>query len=42
MTDFLLASFLGTPVWFWLAFLAIVVVLTVVQFRMIERKVHYA
>ena len=41
MTGFLLASFLGTPVWFWLAFLALVIALTAFQFRFIERRVHY-
>jgi len=39
--EFLFTDWLGTPAWFWLAFIAIVVALTAFQFRYIERKVTY-
>ena len=38
MTAFLLASFLGTPVWFWLAFLAIVVTLTAFDLGLLHKE----
>ena len=38
MTEFLLASFLGTPVWFWLAFLALVAALTVFDLGLLHRE----
>lgn len=38
MPDFLLASWLGTPVWFWGAFLAIVVVLTAFDLGFLHKE----
>ena len=38
MTEFLLASFLGTPVWFWLAFLTIVVALTAFDLGLLHKE----
>lgn len=38
MTEFLLASFLGTPVWFWLAFLGIVVALTAFDLGLLHKE----
>ncbi len=38
MIEFLLASFLGTPVWFWLAFLAIVVALTAFDLGLLHKE----
>ena len=38
MTEFFLASFLGTPVWFWLAFLALVAALTVFDLGLLHRE----
>lgn len=38
MTAFLLGSFLGTPVWFWLAFLAIVVALTAFDLGLLHKE----
>lgn len=38
MTEFFLASFLGTPVWFWLAFLALVAALTVFDLGLLHKK----
>ncbi len=38
MPDFLLASWLGTPVWFWGAFLAIVVVLTAFDLGVLHKE----
>ncbi len=38
MTSFLVLSFLGTPVWFWLAFLAIVVVLTAFDLGLLHKE----
>jgi tellurite resistance protein TerC len=38
MTEFLIASFLGTPVWFWLAFLAIVAALTAFDLGLLHKE----
>ncbi len=38
MTEFLVASFLGTPVWFWLAFLAIVIALTAFDLGLLHKE----
>ena len=38
MTEFLLADWLGTPAWFWLTFLLIVVVLTAFDLGVLNRK----
>ena len=38
MTGFLLASFLGTPVWFWLAFLALVIALTAFDLGLLHKE----
>jgi tellurite resistance protein TerC len=38
MTEFLLASFLGTPVWFWLVFLAIVIALTAFDLGLLHKE----
>ena len=38
MIEFLLASFLGTPVWFWLAFLGIVVALTAFDLGLLHKE----
>lgn len=38
MTEFLLVSFLGTPVWFWLAFLAIVAALTAFDLGLLHKE----
>lgn len=38
MTEFLVASFLGTPVWFWLAFLGIVVALTAFDLGLLHKE----
>ncbi len=38
MTEFLVASFLGTPVWFWLAFLALVIALTAFDLGLLHKE----
>ncbi|TCD04294.1 TerC family protein [Erythrobacteraceae bacterium CFH 75059] len=38
MPDFLLASWLGTPVWFWMAFLVIVIVLTAFDLGVLHKE----
>jgi tellurite resistance protein TerC len=38
MTEFLVASFLGTPVWFWLAFLGIVIALTAFDLGLLHKE----
>lgn len=38
MTEFLVASFLGTPVWFWLAFLGLVVALTAFDLGLLHKE----
>jgi tellurite resistance protein TerC len=38
MTELLLISFLGTPVWFWLAFLALVIALTAFDLGLLHKE----
>lgn len=38
MIEFLVASFLGTPVWFWLAFLSLVVALTAFDLGLLHKE----
>ena len=38
MTEFLLHSFLGTPVWFWLAFVSLVAALTAFDLGLLHKE----
>ncbi|MDP3241086.1 MAG: TerC family protein, partial [Reyranella sp.] len=38
MTEFLVHSFLGTPVWFWLAFISLVVALTAFDLGLLHKE----